>query len=61
MLRNPFDVTGALTSGMRAIFVDRSRRGWADALLPLHSSIDLEPMKIVNSLEEIPGLLAFLE
>jgi len=29
---NPFDVTGALASGLRAIWVDRVRKGWIDQL-----------------------------
>ncbi|OCB91244.1 haloacid dehalogenase [Sanghuangporus baumii] len=58
---NAFDVTGSLSTGMRAIYVDRSRNGWKDELLPLETPGALEPMKIVHGLEEIPGLLASLE
>ncbi|KLO18293.1 haloacid dehalogenase [Schizopora paradoxa] len=29
---NPFDVTGALASGFRAIWVDRGKKGWIDQL-----------------------------
>ncbi|KAL5532383.1 hypothetical protein ACEPAF_5953 [Sanghuangporus sanghuang] len=58
---NAFDVTGSLSTGMRAIYVDRARNGWKDELLPLEAPRALEPMKIVHGLEEIPGLLASLE
>jgi 2-haloacid dehalogenase len=45
---NPFDVTGALSVGMKAIWVDRAGAGWADQLLGSQS-----PTKVVSGLGEI--------
>jgi 2-haloacid dehalogenase len=45
---NPFDVVGARSMGMNAIWVDRAGRGWQDAAVP-----DLRPSAIVRSLEHI--------
>ncbi|EJD07841.1 haloacid dehalogenase [Fomitiporia mediterranea MF3/22] len=58
---NPFDVTGAIAQGMRAIWVDRAGKGWADGILPIHSSSEFEAMKIVHSLQEIPELVSSFE
>jgi len=55
--RNPFDVTGALSTGMRAIWVDRAGRGWSDRLL---DPATMRPTKIVRSLYEIPNLMESL-
>jgi len=65
---NPFDVTGALSVGMRAIWVDRKGAGWADHCLPprraqdaTHQGLDgssaqaAGPTLIVRGLEEIAG------
>ncbi|KAJ5257124.1 hypothetical protein N7478_013228 [Penicillium angulare] len=45
---NPFDIVGARTAGMNAIWVDRAARGWQDAACP-----GIEPTAIVHSLEQI--------
>lgn len=45
---NPFDVVGARSVGMQAIWVDRPNRGWQDAVAP-----GLRPSAIVHSLEQI--------
>ncbi|KAJ5364280.1 uncharacterized protein N7496_009993 [Penicillium cataractarum] len=45
---NPFDVVGARSMGMNAIWVDRAGKGWQDAAVP-----DLRPSAIVRSLEHI--------
>lgn len=45
---NPFDVMGARSCGMNAIWVDRSKNGWHDAAVP-----SLQPTAIVNSLEQV--------
>lgn len=45
---NPFDVVGARSCGMNAIWVDRAHAGWHDAACP-----KLQPTAIVNSLEHI--------
>ncbi|KAJ5679077.1 hypothetical protein N7462_007321 [Penicillium macrosclerotiorum] len=45
---NPFDIVGARSMGMHAIWVDRARRGWQDAAAP-----ELQPSAIVHSLEQI--------
>ncbi|KAK5796423.1 hypothetical protein VI817_005708 [Penicillium citrinum] len=45
---NPFDIVGARSVGMQAIWVDRARRGWQDAAVP-----ELRPTAIVHSLEQI--------
>ncbi|KAL4800839.1 HAD-like domain-containing protein [Aspergillus venezuelensis] len=49
---NPFDIVGARSFGMNAIWVDRGGRGWVDKVRP-----GVEPTVIVRSLEEIPGVL----
>lgn len=45
---NPFDIIGARSVGMQAIWVDRANRGWQDAAAP-----ELRPSAIVHSLEQI--------
>jgi 2-haloacid dehalogenase len=45
---NPFDVVGARSMGMNAIWVDRAGKGWQDAAVP-----HLRPSAIVRSLEHI--------
>ncbi|PKX97797.1 haloacid dehalogenase, type II [Aspergillus novofumigatus IBT 16806] len=45
---NPFDVLGARSCGMQAIWVDRGRRGWMDAAVP-----DLQPTAVVHDLNDI--------
>lgn len=45
---NPFDVIGARSCGMHAIWVDRGCRGWIDAALP-----DLQPTAVVHDLNDI--------
>jgi 2-haloacid dehalogenase len=45
---NPFDIVGARSVGMNAIWVDRACKGWQDAAVP-----DLRPSAIVRSLEHI--------
>lgn len=45
---NPFDVVGARSMGMNAIWVDRAGKGWQDAAVP-----DLRPSATVRSLEHI--------
>lgn len=45
---NPFDVVGARSCGMNAIWVDRPHAGWHDAACP-----ELQPTAIVNSLEHV--------
>ncbi|GIJ86410.1 hypothetical protein Asppvi_005298 [Aspergillus pseudoviridinutans] len=45
---NPFDVIGARSCGMHAIWVDRARRGWMDAAVP-----DLQPTAVVHDLSDI--------
>lgn len=45
---NPFDIVGARSVGMQAIWVDRTNRGWQDAVAP-----GLRPSAIVHSLEQI--------
>ncbi|TFK47372.1 haloacid dehalogenase [Heliocybe sulcata] len=47
---NPFDVAGARSFGMNAIWVDRAQQGWNDRLL------DVGPTKIVRGLGEITKL-----
>jgi 2-haloacid dehalogenase len=44
---NPFDIVGARSAGMRAIWVDRVGAGWKDG------ATDLRPTAIVHSLEHI--------
>jgi 2-haloacid dehalogenase len=45
---NPFDIVGARSTGMQAIWVDRANAGWKDAAAP-----DLRPTATVHSLEHI--------
>ena len=45
--RNPFDVTGARSAGLQAIWVDRPGKGWVDR------ASRFEPSKVVRSLGEI--------
>lgn len=45
---NPFDVVGARSAGMNAIWVDRGAKGWQDGVSP-----GVEPTAIVHSLEQI--------
>ena len=52
MYRNPFDITGALSCGLGAIWVDRLHKGWSDALYGTGPTAK-QPTKIVNNLEEI--------
>ncbi|KAL4946478.1 hypothetical protein BDV06DRAFT_122490 [Aspergillus oleicola] len=49
---NPFDVAGARSVGMNAIWVDRGGKGWVDRVLP-----GVKPTVVVRSLEEIVGVL----
>ncbi|PAV18084.1 haloacid type II [Pyrrhoderma noxium] len=49
---NPFDITGALSCGLKAIWVDRAHKGWSDSLLGISPSAK-RPTSIVNSLEDI--------
>ncbi|KAL6236709.1 hypothetical protein BDW75DRAFT_229355 [Aspergillus navahoensis] len=44
----PFDIVGARSVGLSAIWVDRGGRGWMDAAPP-----ELRPTVVVRSLEEI--------
>ncbi|EKM53331.1 uncharacterized protein PHACADRAFT_259620 [Phanerochaete carnosa HHB-10118-sp] len=44
---NPFDVTGARSAGLQAIWVDRSSSGWIDR------ASRFEPTKVVQSLGEV--------
>ncbi|KAL6305476.1 HAD-like domain-containing protein [Sparassis latifolia] len=48
---NPFDITGARSAGLGAIWVDRAGKGWTDCL-PLDEK-KLGPLKIVRSLRDI--------
>jgi 2-haloacid dehalogenase len=43
---NPFDIVGARTVGLQAIWVDRVGKGWTDKL-------GMEPTDVVRSLEEV--------
>ncbi|KAH8698719.1 HAD-like domain-containing protein [Talaromyces proteolyticus] len=45
---NPFDIVGARSVGMHAIWIDRANRGWQDAAMP-----NLRPTAIVCSLGHI--------
>lgn len=45
---NPFDIVGARSTGMQAIWVDRVGEGWKDAASP-----DLQPTATVHSLEQV--------
>ncbi|KAA1477038.1 haloacid dehalogenase [Dentipellis sp. KUC8613] len=48
---NPFDVTGARSCGMRALWVDRARKGWADHLLD--GVKDTKATRVVHGLDEL--------
>ncbi|KAJ5172149.1 hypothetical protein N7492_004742 [Penicillium capsulatum] len=45
---NPFDIVGARSMGMPAVWVDRAGQGWQDGATP-----DLQPTAIVHSLEQL--------
>ncbi|KAL2816039.1 HAD-like domain-containing protein [Aspergillus cavernicola] len=45
---NPFDIVGARSVGLNAIWVDRNGRGWVDGARP-----DIQPTAVVNNLEQI--------
>lgn len=45
---NPFDIVGARSTGMQAIWIDRDGGGWKDAASP-----DLQPTATVHSLEQV--------
>ncbi|KAL4921333.1 HAD-like domain-containing protein [Aspergillus aurantiobrunneus] len=49
---NPFDIVGARSAGMNAIWVDRSGAGWADAAVPR-----LRPSVVVSKLDEAVGVI----
>lgn len=53
---NPFDVVGARSVGLNAIWVDRAGRGWIDAAVPR-----LRPTVVVRSLVEILDVVALKE
>ena len=49
-------MTGARAAGLRAIWVDRDRKGWLDQLGG--SAEELRPTRIVHSLEEVANVFA---
>ena len=49
---NPFDIVGARSVGMNAVWVYRGGRGWTDAAVP-----GLSPTVAVTNLEDIVGLI----
>jgi 2-haloacid dehalogenase len=49
---NPFDIVGARSVGLNAIWVDRNGRGWVDAAMP-----SLRPTVVVKNLGEILGVI----
>ncbi|KAJ0425031.1 HAD-like domain-containing protein [Aspergillus carlsbadensis] len=49
---NPFDIIGARSVGLNAIWVDRAGKGWVDAAVPR-----LRPTAVVNSLEGVLGVI----
>lgn len=51
---NPFDVVGARAVGMKAVWVDREGKGWADGLVEGEVG---RPSKIVRGLEEVVGVV----
>lgn len=57
LCRNPFDITGALNAGMRAVWVDRKGAGWVDHCLPPRRGGTLDitggPTLIIKDLGEI--------
>jgi 2-haloacid dehalogenase len=48
--RNPFDVTGARSVGMSAVWVNRAGKPWPDTLTPYRAT------KEATSLADLPGL-----
>jgi len=52
---NPFDVTGARSAGLNAIWVNRQGKEWVDQITPPNK--DFSPTKIVSKLSAIPGLV----
>lgn len=50
---NPFDVIGARSTGLNAIWVDRADAGWIDRAFP-----SLEPTTRINSLEQVVGVIS---
>ncbi|KAF2220034.1 haloacid dehalogenase, type II [Elsinoe ampelina] len=51
---NPFDIVGARTVGMQAIWVDRDGKGWIDQLA---ADDKARPTAVVKSLEEVVGIV----
>ncbi|KAL4923185.1 haloacid dehalogenase, type II [Aspergillus undulatus] len=49
---NPFDVVGARSVGLNAVWVDRGGAGWVDNVLP-----EVRPTVVVRSLEEVVGVV----
>lgn len=47
---NAWDIVGARSAGLNAIWIDRAGKGWQDAALP-----GVRPTAIVRSLEQIIG------
>jgi 2-haloacid dehalogenase len=47
---NAWDIVGARSAGLNAIWIDRAGKGWQDAALP-----GVKPTAIVRSLEQIIG------
>lgn len=47
---NPFDIVGARAAGLKAVWVDRSGKGWQDQL-------GHEPSEIIHSLADLVDLL----
>lgn len=47
---NPFDIVGARAAGLKAVWVDRSGKGWQDRLGP-------EPSEIIHSLADLVDLM----
>ena len=47
---NPFDVVGARAVGMRAVWVDRGGKGWADGLV---GGEEWGPTAVVGGLGEV--------
>ncbi|KAL2847569.1 HAD-like domain-containing protein [Aspergillus pseudodeflectus] len=49
---NPFDIVGARSVGLNAVWVDRAGKGWMDAAVPR-----LRPTAVVRSLEEVSDVV----
>ncbi|RAL09542.1 haloacid dehalogenase, type II [Aspergillus homomorphus CBS 101889] len=49
---NPFDIAGALSAGIKTIWVDRSQAGWTDRTLP-----DVVPTAVVSHLTECVDII----